>query len=61
MARALRRSTLGGNLAAELDSLVERTERRWFGDRSRDSSNDPEIYARWRTAFAQLSMSAPLQ
>jgi hypothetical protein len=58
---ALRRSTLGGNLAAELDSLVERTERRWFGDRSRDSSNDPEIYARWRTAFAQLSMSAPLQ
>ena len=33
---ALRGSTLAENLAAELDALVERTERRWFGDRVRD-------------------------
>jgi biopolymer transport protein ExbB/TolQ len=48
---ALRGSTLAENLTAELDALVERTERRWFGDRK----NDPEIYARWRTAYEQLS------
>ena len=48
---ALRGSTLAESLAAELDALVERTERRWFGDRA----NDPEIYARWRSAFEQLS------
>jgi len=47
---ALRGSTLAENLAAELDALVERTERRWFGDRV----NDPEIYARWRSAYEQL-------
>ncbi len=51
---ALRGSTLAENLAAELDALVERTERRWFGDRI----NDPEIYARWRSAFEQLSSQA---
>jgi hypothetical protein len=48
---ALRGSTLAENLATELDGLVERTERRWFGDRQ----NDPEIYARWRSAYEQLS------
>lgn len=48
---ALRSSTLAETLARELDALVERTERRWFGDRA----NDPEIYARWRAAFEQLS------
>jgi hypothetical protein len=48
---ALRGSTLAENLAAEIDALVERTERRWFGDRQ----NDPEIYARWRSTFEQLS------
>ena len=48
---ALRGSTLAENLATEIDALVERTERRWFGDRQ----NDPEIYARWRSAFEQLS------
>jgi hypothetical protein len=54
---ALRKSMLAGNLAAELDALVERTEHRWFGDRT----NDPDIYARWRLAFEQLSASAPTQ
>jgi hypothetical protein len=51
---ALRGSTLAENLAVELDALVERTERRWFGDRQ----NDPEIYARWRSAYEQLSSHA---
>jgi hypothetical protein len=51
---ALRGSTLAENLATELDALVERTERRWFGDRT----NDPEIYARWRAAYEQLSAQA---
>jgi hypothetical protein len=55
---ALRGSTLAENLAAEIDALVERTERRWFGDRARDPANDPEIYARWRSAFEQLSSQA---
>jgi hypothetical protein len=52
---ALRGSTLGENLAIEIDALIQRTERRWFGDRA----NDPEIYARWRLAFEQLSAQAP--
>jgi hypothetical protein len=51
---ALRGSALADNLAAEIDTLVEGTERRWFGDRE----NDPEIYARWRSAFEQLSSQA---
>jgi hypothetical protein len=55
---ALRGSTLAENLAVEIDALVERTERRWFGDRARDRTNDPEIYARWRSAFEQLSSQA---
>jgi hypothetical protein len=55
---ALRGSTLGGSLAGEIDALVERTERRWFGDRTRDRMKDPEIYARWRSAFEQLSSQA---
>jgi hypothetical protein len=55
---ALRGSALAENLALEIDALVERTERRWFGDRARDHSNDPEIYARWRSAFEQLSSQA---
>ena len=52
---ALRQSRLAENLALELDALVESTERRWFGDRA----NDPDIYARWRTAFERLSNQAP--
>jgi hypothetical protein len=59
---ALRRSTLGQSLALEIEALVERTERRWFGDRARDRmhdhTDDPEIYARWRSAFEQLSSQA---
>lgn len=55
---ALRGSALAENLATEIDALVERTERRWFGDRARDRTNDPEIYARWRSAFEQLSSQA---
>ena len=48
---AVRDSSLAGGLAAEIDLLVERTERRWFGDRADDS----EVYQRWRTAYQQLS------
>jgi hypothetical protein len=48
---ALRKSTLAGNLAAELDGLIERTERRWFGLRE----NDPDIYLQWLSAFERLS------
>jgi len=55
---ALRGSTLTDNLAVEIDALVEHTERRWFGDRARDSANDPEIYTRWRSAYEQLSSQA---
>ena len=51
---ALRGSALAENLSIEIDALVERTERRWFGDRA----NDPEIYARWRLAYEQLSSQA---
>jgi hypothetical protein len=51
---ALRGSALAESLSIEIDTLVERTERRWFGDRS----DDPEIYARWRSAFEQLSSQA---
>lgn len=51
---ALRRSTLPESIAAEIDGLVQGTERRWFG--SRDDS--PEIYDRWRSAFARLSSEA---
>lgn len=48
---ALRRSALPESVAAEIDSLVEGTERRWFGRRE----DDPEIYLRWRSAFARLA------
>jgi hypothetical protein len=48
---ALNGSPIGNQLAGEIDVLIERTEHRWFGDRS----DDPEIYARWRAAFEQLS------
>ncbi len=48
---ALRGSPLAQGLAVEIDALVERTERRWFGNRA----EDPEIYARWRSAYEQLS------
>ncbi len=64
---ALRGSSLAENLALEIDALMERTERRWFGDRARtrdsarNSEDDPEIYARWRSAFAQLSSQAEWQ
>jgi hypothetical protein len=51
---ALHKSTLGDGLAGDLDDLVERTERRWFGDRE----NDPAIYAQWRAAFERLLSSA---
>lgn len=51
---ALYKSALGAELAADLDRLVERTERRWFSDRE----NDPAIYAQWRAAFDRLSAAA---
>ena len=49
--RALRDSQLNGNLVREIDSLVMRTERLWFGDRE----NTPDIYSQWKAAFDQLS------
>jgi hypothetical protein len=49
--RALRDSQLNGNLVGEIDSLVARTERQWFGDRN----NSPDIYSEWKSAFDQLS------
>ena len=52
---ALSGSAIGNPLAGEIDLLIERTEYRWFGDRV----DDPEIYARWRAAFEQLSGQAP--
>jgi hypothetical protein len=48
---ALRGSALNGSMVAEIDYLIARTERRWFGDRR----NDPEIYFRWRSALERLS------
>ena len=48
---ALRSSTLAEGLALEIDSLVERTEHQWFGDRR----NDPDIYIQWQSAFERLS------
>ncbi len=51
---ALHKSALDADLAADLDRLVERTERRWFSDRA----NDPAIYAQWRTAFERLFSAA---
>ncbi len=52
--RALRNSQLDGNLVAEIDGLVVRTERHWFGDRE----NNPDIYSQWRSAYDQLSRAA---
>ena len=52
--RALRDSQLNGELVGEIDRLVARTERQWFGDRE----NSPEIYSDWRSAFDQLSRAA---
>ncbi len=51
---SLRRSTLPHTVTAEIDSLVEGTERRWFGRRE----EDPEIYQRWQAALARLSGEA---
>lgn len=48
---ALRKSRLTESLTLEIDGLVKRTERRWFGDRP----NDPDIYLQWRSAFERLS------
>ena len=52
--RALRDSKLNEKLVKEIDSLVGRTERRWFGDRE----NSPDIYSQWKSAFDQLSRAA---
>jgi hypothetical protein len=48
--RALRSSKLNEQLVKELDSLVARTERHWFGDRE----NRPDIYTEWKSAFEQV-------
>lgn len=52
--RALRDSQLNGTLVVEIDGLVARTERQWFGDRE----NSPDIYSQWRSAFDRLSRAA---
>lgn len=52
--RALSDSQLNGTLVGEIDSLVARTERLWFGDRK----NSPDIYLQWRSAFDRLSRAA---
>jgi hypothetical protein len=49
--RALRDSKLNENLVREIDRLVARTERHWFGDRE----NSPAIYSDWKSAFEQVS------
>ena len=49
--RALRESRLKDELVSEIDGLVARTERHWFGDRE----NSPDIYSQWKSAFDQLS------
>jgi hypothetical protein len=52
--RAIRDSKLNEELVTEIDHLVARTERHWFGDRE----NRPDIYAQWKSAFDQLSHAA---
>ena len=52
--RALRDSKLNEELVTEIDRLVARTERHWFGDRE----NRADIYAQWKSAFDQLSHAA---
>src|SRR5262249_44982903 len=48
---AIGSSRLNQGLAREIDTLVTRTEWRWFGDRR----NDPAIYADWRSVFERLA------
>ena len=48
---ALFASKLNSNLAGEIDGLIDRTERHWFGDRE----NDPAIYTQWRSAFEAVT------
>jgi hypothetical protein len=50
---ALRGSALAGTFGAEIATLVERTERRWFGDRR----NEAEIYFDWRSVYQRLLSS----
>lgn len=52
--RALRDSNLNEALVWDIDSLVARTERQWFGERE----NTPDIYTQWKSAFDQLSRAA---
>jgi hypothetical protein len=47
---ALRGSPLAEGLAIEIGALVERTERRWFGNRE----NEPGIYFDWRSVYQRL-------
>jgi hypothetical protein len=48
---AIRESALAAPLSHEIDSLVERTERRWFGTRE----NAPDVYFEWLALFERLS------
>jgi hypothetical protein len=47
---ALRGSPLAAGFAIEIGALVERTERRWFGNRE----NEPAIYYDWRSVYQRL-------
>ena len=49
--RALLASKLNSKLAREIDGLIERTERHWFGDRE----ENPAIYSQWRSAFEAVT------
>jgi hypothetical protein len=50
----LRDSRVPSELRERLITLIESTEASWFGARS----DDPELYERWRAAYAELRRSA---
>ncbi len=52
---ALLDSGLDRQLAASLETLIDRTERHWFGDRV----NNPVIYSQWRSAYSKLTQTLP--
>jgi hypothetical protein len=47
---ALRGSPLAAGLALEVGTLVERTERKWFGNRD----NEPGLYSDWTSLYQRL-------
>ena len=51
---AVRKSALPTLLADDLDALVTRTERHWFGARE----NDPDLYQQWLSVLERLAAAA---